>query len=57
MENTINEKYQNIKELVLTSVSKNPVEIAKKIIQKDFINMLGIEMYIFIKDKIWKEKR
>ena len=29
MEYTINEKYKNIKELVLTSVSKNPVEIAK----------------------------
>lgn len=41
MEYTINEKYQNIKELVLTSVSKNPVEIAKKIMQKDFINIHG----------------
>lgn len=43
MEYTINEKYQNIKELVLTSVSKNPVEIAKKIMQKDFINIHGPE--------------
>lgn len=34
MEYTINEKYQNIKELVLTSVSKNPVEIAKKLCKK-----------------------
>lgn len=43
MEYTISEKYKKIKEQVLKSTSKNPVEIAKNIMKKDFINMYGPE--------------
>ncbi len=43
MEYTMNEKYQKIKELVIRSDSKNPIEIAKNIMQNDFINMHGPE--------------
>ena len=43
MEYTLDEKYKLIKEEVLKSSSKNPVEIAKSIMHKDFVNIHGPE--------------
>lgn len=43
MEYSLNEKYELIKREVLKSSSKNPVEIAKSIMHKDFVNIHGPE--------------
>ena len=43
MEYTLNDKYKLIKEEVLKSKSKNPIEIAKSIMHKDFVNIHGLE--------------
>lgn len=48
MEYTVNEKYQKIKELVFKSDSKNSIEIARKIMKEDFINMHGLEIILCI---------
>jgi hypothetical protein len=43
MEYTIEEKFKLIKEDVLKETSKNPIEIVKSIMHKDYINMHGPE--------------
>ena len=43
MEYTLDDKYKLIKEEVLKSKSKNPIEIVKSIMHKDFINIHGPE--------------
>lgn len=43
MEYTLNDKYKLIKEEVLKSLSKNPIEIAKIIMNNVFINIHGPE--------------
>lgn len=43
MEYTLDEKYKLIKEEVLKNKSKNPIEIAKSIMHKDFVNIHGPE--------------
>ena len=43
MEYTLDDKYRLIKEEVLKSKSKNPIEIAKSIMYKNFINIHGPE--------------
>ena len=43
MEYTLHDKYRLIKEEVLKSNSKNPIEIVKTIMNKDFINIHGPE--------------
>ena len=43
MEYTLDDKYKLIKEEVLKSKSKNPIEIAKSIMHKDFVNIHGSE--------------
>ena len=43
MEYTLDDKYKLIKEEVLKSKSKNPIEIAKSIMHKDFVNIHGPE--------------
>ncbi len=43
MEYTLNEKYKLIKAEMLKSCSKNPIEIAKIVMDKDFINIHGPE--------------
>ena len=43
MEYTLNDKYKLIKEEVLKSLSKNPIEIAEIVMNNDFINIHGHE--------------
>lgn len=43
MEYTLDGKYKLIKEEVLKNKSKNPIEIAKSIMHKDFVNIHGPE--------------
>ena len=43
MEYTLEEKYKLIKEEVLKQTSKNPIEIVKSIMHKDYINIHGPE--------------
>ena len=43
MEYTLEDKYRLIKEEILKSKSKNPIEIVKSIMHKDFINIHGPE--------------
>ena len=43
MEYTLNDKYKLIKEEIFKSKSKNPIEIAKSLMDKDFINIHGPE--------------
>ncbi len=43
MEYTLEEKYNLIKKLILQETSKNPIEIAKKIMHKEFVNIHGPE--------------
>ena len=43
MEYTLDEKYKLIKEEVLKNKSKNPIEIVKSIMHKDFVNIHGPE--------------
>ncbi len=40
---TLEEKYNFIKKLVLQETSKNPVEIVKSLMRKDFVNIHGPE--------------
>lgn len=43
MEYTLQEKYDLIKQHLLNTQSKNPIKIAKELMNKDFINMHGPE--------------
>ena len=43
MEYTLNEKYKLIKEEIIKSQSKSPIEIAKTVMHKEFINIHGPE--------------
>ena len=43
MEYTINEKYELIKKNLINQTSKNPIEIVKSLMHKDFINIHGPE--------------
>ena len=43
MDYTIENKYQLINEEVIKCTSKNPIEIVKEIMHKDFINIHGPE--------------
>lgn len=43
MEYTLEEKYNLIRESILQETSKNPIDIVKKIMQKEFVNIHGPE--------------